>query len=109
MVPSGNCNDRSANTPDKTTFLTSDTVRRFFLDPMKCHADSEIWYALEKVHMKDKISALASQLHHSIKDKNFNTGDKQLIFLAKALLRQNKVTKKLRIIVITLSSIIITY
>ncbi|OXU29439.1 hypothetical protein TSAR_016237 [Trichomalopsis sarcophagae] len=64
---------------------------RFFLDPTKLHSDADIWHALERVHLKDKISAVASQLHYTIDRKIFSTSEKQRLFLAKAFLCQNKI------------------
>ncbi|XP_058809563.1 ATP-binding cassette sub-family C member 5-like isoform X2 [Phymastichus coffea] len=64
---------------------------RFFLDPKKQHTDAELWNSLEKVHMKDRIAACASQLHYTIDGKTFNVIEKQLLYLARAFLSQNKI------------------
>ncbi|XP_011497436.1 PREDICTED: multidrug resistance-associated protein 5-like [Ceratosolen solmsi marchali] len=64
---------------------------RFFLDPKTRYTDAEIWSALEKVHLKDKVSLIASQLHYLIVGKTFSICEKQLFFLAKALLHHKKI------------------
>lgn len=61
------------------------------MDPEKLHSDADIWHALERVHLKDKISAVAAQLHYTIDAKIFSISEKQRLFLAKAFLCQNKV------------------
>lgn len=65
------------------------------MDPIKNHTDAEIWEALEKVYLKQKISAAASQLHYVINEKTLSICEKQLMFLARALLRKNKVRPSL--------------
>ncbi|XP_039727463.1 ATP-binding cassette sub-family C member 2 [Pteropus medius] len=83
---------------EKLTIIPQDPILfsgslRMNLDPFNNYSDEEIWKALELAHLKSFVANLQLGLSHEVTEAgdNLSIGQRQLLCLARALLRKSKI------------------
>lgn len=91
QVPLQVLRSKLAIIPQDPVLLTG--TLRFQLDPFNTFSDTEVWTALEQVNMHEAVRSFTFGLSEPVREngENLSQGQRQLICIARALLRRTQV------------------
>jgi ABC-type multidrug transport system fused ATPase/permease subunit len=91
QVPLQVLRSKLAIIPQDPVLLTG--TLRFQLDPFETFSDAAVWSALDQVNMRETVQSFPLGLSEQIREngENLSQGQRQLICIARALLRQTQI------------------
>jgi ABC-type multidrug transport system fused ATPase/permease subunit len=91
QVPLQVLRSKLAIIPQDPVLLTGSL--RFQLDPFNTYPDSAVWAVLDQVNMRETVQSFPLGLSEPIREngENLSQGQRQLICIARALLRQTQI------------------